>query len=151
MYQQFKPSINNKPVAPSKPIEVHEHMKLQQYTATPDTDKNEAESAPKRELVPNRTEYFDNDLSAEEKEELVGKMSDNARTMLSDAKVTVNSVARLLGIEHRKVKAALAVSTSLKEFLASRTHDARALYRAKRALASLAPEERTALLSQLQI
>lgn len=99
--------------------------------------------------VPNRAQYFDNDLSDEEKQTLIDKLVASAKAVLAEPRVTVNSVARLMAMEHNKVKAGLGVSTSLKDFLSD--HDgSKGTLHIKKAFARLSPDEQKIMLAQLQ-
>ena len=92
--------------------------------------------------------FFDNDLNEAEREELIDTLLASARAALSEDKVSVNTVARLLSIEHNKARAGLDLSPSLKGFLQMRKESG-TLAKAKRAMAKLSAEERALLLQQL--
>ena len=108
----------------------------------------EPEQAPVKKLVPNGTQYFDNDLDAETKQKILDSFVESAKTILAEDKVTVNSVAKLFSVEHSKVKKQWECSTSLKDFVASRS-DSSDLAKVKRSIARLTPEERELLKLQL--
>ncbi len=106
--------------------------------------------APRRPVAtPNRAQWFENDLDESEKQALIDKLVASAKSLLSEPRVTVNSVARLMGMEHAKVKAALALGDSLKQFLADRDDSHNALH-IKKAFARMSPDEQKAMLAQLQ-
>lgn len=108
-----------------------------------------AEQANKEPLLPKRAQFFVNDLSEADKQKLIDTFTSSARAILSEPQVTVNSVARLMAMEHAKVKAGLALGTSLKQFVdAYDSGDNTA--RLKRAAAKLTTEEREALIKTLQ-
>jgi len=100
--------------------------------------------------TPNRAQWFENDLDESEKQCLIDKLVASAKSLLSEPRVTVNSVARLMGMEHAKVKAALALGDSLKQFLADRDDSHNALH-IKKAFARMSPDEQKAMLAQLQL
>lgn len=99
--------------------------------------------------TPNRAQWFENDLDESEKQALIDKLVASAKSLLSEPRVTVNSVARLMGMEHAKVKAALSMGDSLKQFLADRDDSHNALH-IKKAFARMSPDEQKAMLAQLQ-
>ena len=108
----------------------------------------EPEQAPAKKLVPNGTQYFENDLDAETKQKILDSFVESAKTILAEDKVTVNSVAKLFSVEHSKVKKQWECSASLKDFVASRS-DSSDLAKVKRSIARLTPEERELLKLQL--
>lgn len=103
----------------------------------------------KRKLVPNATQYFDNDLTDEDKEKILDSFLTSARAVLAEDKVTVNSVAKLFSLEHNRVKKGWETSCSLKHFYESRS-DSTDLAKVKRSIARLSPEERELLRLQLE-
>lgn len=108
----------------------------------------EPAQAPAKKLVPNGTQYFDNDLDGEAKQKILDSFIESAKTILAEDKVTVNSVAKLFSVEHSKVKKQWECSASLKDFIASRS-DSSDLAKVKRSIARLTPEERELLKLQL--
>lgn len=98
--------------------------------------------------IPNRAQFFDNDLSEQDKQSLIDTLVSSAKAALSEPKITVNTVARLLAIEHAKVKSALSMSRSLKQFLETRGGGNASSI--KRAFARMTDEERKTVLLQLQ-
>lgn len=108
----------------------------------------EPEQAPAKKLVPNGTQYFDNDLDDEAKQKILDSFVESAKTILAEDKVTVNSVAKLFSVEHSKVKKQWECSASLKDFVTSRS-DSSDLAKVKRSIARLTPEERELLKLQL--
>lgn len=104
--------------------------------------------APAKKLVPNGTQYFDNDLDDEAKQKILDSFVESAKAILAEDKVTVNSVAKLFSVEHSKVKKQWECSASLKDFIASRS-DSSDLAKVKRSIARLTPEERELLKLQL--
>lgn len=113
-------------------------------------DIPECPSTPEKpnRLLPKSTQFFLNDLNDDEKEELVQSLAKTARDMLNQPQVTVNSIARLVGCEHAKAKAALTVSVSLHDFIVSKDTDTRAVNRAVNCLAKLSEEERNKLIAK---
>ena len=104
----------------------------------------------KRKLVPNATQYFDNDLTDEDKEKILDSFLTSARAVLAEDRVTVNSVAKLFSLEHNRVKKGWETScSSLKRFYESRS-DSTDLAKVKRSIARLSPEERELLRLQLE-
>lgn len=126
------PSVKPAPVEPSEPaVPVQEEAK------------------PKK-LVPNATQYFDNDLTDEDKRKILDSFLTSARAVLAEDKVTVNSVAKLFSLEHNRVKKGWESSNaSLKRFYESRS-DSTDLAKVKRSIARLSPEERELLRLQLE-
>lgn len=109
----------------------------------------QAEPKPKK-LVPNATQYFDNDLDDEDKQKILDLFLTSAKAVLAEDKVTVNSVAKLFSLEHNRVKKGLETSrSSLKRFYESRS-DSTYLAKVKRSIARLSPEERELLRLQLE-
>lgn len=108
----------------------------------------EPAQAPAKKLVPNGTQYFDNDLDDEAKQKILDSFVESAKAILAEDKVTVNSVAKLFSVEHSKVKKQWECSASLKDFIASRS-DSSDLAKVKRSIARLTPEERELLKLQL--
>lgn len=127
---------------PTAKPEQAQPVKPEQPSVAPDSE------APVKKLVPNRAMFFDNDLNEAEREELIDSLLASARAALSEDKVSVNTVARLLSIEHNKARAGLDLSPSLKGFLQMRKESG-SLAKAKRAMAKLSAEERALLLQQL--
>lgn len=115
-------------------------------------NKTEPEVPVEREphkLIPNGTQYFDNDLDDEAKRKLVDSFIESARCVLAEDKVTINSVAKLFSIDHSRVKKQWECSHSLKDFMESRS-DTTSLAKVKRSIAKLSPEERELLLAQIK-
>jgi hypothetical protein len=108
----------------------------------------QAEPKPKK-LVPNATQYFDNDLDDEDKQKILDSFLTSAKAVLAEDKVTVNSVAKLFSLEHNRVKKGWETSCSLKRFYESRS-DSTDLAKVKRSIARLSPEERELLRLQLE-
>lgn len=108
----------------------------------------EPAQAPAKKLVPNGTQYFDNDVCDETKQKILDSFVESAKAILAEDKVTVNSVAKLFSVEHSKVKKQWECSASLKDFIASRS-DSSDLAKVKRSIARLTPEERELLKLQL--
>lgn len=107
------------------------------------------EAKPKK-LVPNATQYFDNDLTDEDKQKILDSFLTSAKAVLAEDKVTVNSVAKLFSLEHNRVKKGWESSNaSLKRFYESRS-DSTDLAKVKRSIARLSPEERELLRLQLE-
>ena len=135
-----------------KPVDANSDPK---YAAPKPVDDTPAEMAEpvqmdndRRVLRPLRTEYFRNDLAEDDKEALIGLMVSQAKAALAEPQVTVNTVARMLGIEHSKAKQYCAVNGSLKSFLDTR-EQSKTVARMTRMASKLTPEERELLMSQL--
>lgn len=101
-----------------------------------------------RVLRPARTEYFKNDLSEEDKATVLEVMVAQAKAALAEPQVTVNTVARMFGMEHNKVKQFCTLSPSFKTFLESRDQS-KNVARLSRSISKLTPEERQLLMNQL--
>lgn len=130
-------SAGTSAVEPSEPA-----VPVQGNTSIPD--------AKPRKLVPNATQYFDNDLTDEDKDKIIDSFLTSAKAVLAEDKVTVNSVAKLFSLEHNRVKKGWESScSSLKRFYESRS-DSTDLAKVKRSIARLSPEERELLRLQLE-
>lgn len=103
-----------------------------------------------KKLYPARTEFFTNDLTPEVKEEIVKIVEAQTRATLSVPKVTVNSVSRMLGIEHNKVKRqCVLVSGSLATFFNTRDNVG-SVAKIAQSISRLTPSEKQLLMNQLQ-
>jgi hypothetical protein len=135
-------------IAPRKEIKPAPAVQPVTEPVAQPVDQDKSLACENKRLIPNRAMFFDNDLTPEEKEQLVQGMADAARAALEQDKVSVNTVAKLLSIEHNKARTGLSISTSLKGFLSFRKESG-ALSKAKRAMARLTPDERALLLQQI--
>ena len=117
------------------------------YTVVTDAPIQEATESKK--LYPARTEFFINDLSSEAKEEIVKMVEAQTRATLSEPKVTINSVSRMFGIEHNKVKRQRALSDSLTTFVDTRDN-AGSIAKIAQSISRLTPSEKQLLMTQLQ-
>ena len=117
-------------------------------TVVEDTPIQEATESKK--FYPARTEFFINDLTPEAKEEIVKMVAAQTRATLSERKVTVNSVSRMFGIEHNKVKRQCnLVCGSLTTFVNTRGNAA-SLAKIAQSINRLTPSEKQLLMTQLQ-
>ena len=108
------------------------------------------EATESKKLYPARTEFFINDLTPEAKEEIVKMVVAQTRETLSEPKVTINSVSRMFGIEHNKVKRQHAlVSGSLTTFFFTRDNAA-SVAKIAQSISRLTPSEKQLLMTQLQ-
>ena len=108
------------------------------------------EATESKKLYPARTEFFINDLTPEAKEEIVKMVEAQTRETLSEPKVTINSVSRMFGIEHNKVKRQHAlVSGSLTTFFFTRDNAA-SVAKIAQSISRLTPSEKQLLMAQLQ-
>lgn len=108
------------------------------------------EATESKKLYPARTEFFINDLTPEAKEEIVKMVEAQTRATLSEPKVTVNSVSRMFGIEHNKVKRQCnLVCGSLTTFVNTRGNAA-SLAKIAQSINRLTPSEKQLLMTQLQ-
>lgn len=108
------------------------------------------EATESKKLYPARTEFFINDLTPEAKEEIVKMVVAQTRETLSEPKVTINSVSRMFGIEHNKVKRQHAlVSGSLTTFFFTRDNAA-SVAKIAQSISRLTPSEKQLLMAQLQ-
>lgn len=99
-------------------------------------------------LRPTRTEYFKNDLSEDDKATVIEVMVAQAKAALAEPLVTVNTVARMFGMEHNKVKQFCTLNPSFKTFLESRDQS-KTVVRLSRSINKLTPGERQLLINQL--
>lgn len=108
------------------------------------------EATKSKKLYPVRTEFFDNDLTPEAKEEIVKMVEAQTRATLSEPKVTVNAVSRMFGIEHNKVKRqCFLVCGSLTTFVGTR-NNAGSIAKIAQSISRLTPSEKQLLMTQLQ-
>lgn len=142
-YAAPKP-VDDTPAEMANPIPVEDRPKLAEEVAK----VNCVDVHEQKQLRPVRTEYFRNDLTEDDKEALIGLMVGQAKAALSEGFVTVNTVARMLGIEHSKAKQSCAVNDSLKNFLDTR-EQSKTVARMTRMASKLTPEERELLMNQL--
>lgn len=131
---------------PSKPAPIVADTKAEPQVPVEDTVEV---NIPKK-LIPNGTQYFDNDLDDEAKRKVIESFVESARLILAEDKVTINSVAKLFSTEHSRVKKQWECSNSLKDFVESRS-DTTSLAKVKRSIAKLSPEERELLLAQMKV
>lgn len=92
--------------------------------------------------------YFDNDLTPEQKEQVLKLMIDITRKTLEQPKLSVNQVARLYSCEHLRVLQQQRVNTSLSAFV-ERQGKSQKIVRAVSALSKLTPEERLEIARQV--
>lgn len=92
--------------------------------------------------------YFDNDLTPEQKEQVLKLMIDITRKTLEQPKLSVNQVARLYSCEHLRVLQQQRVNTSLSAFV-ERQGKSEKIVRAVSALSKLTPEERLEIARQV--
>lgn len=76
-------------------------------------------------LLPNSTEFFNNDLDEGQRKELLARVQSIYSELLSRSKITVNAVSRMTGVTHHTVKTALLTSgrslKALMEYLDKRS------------------------------
>lgn len=70
--------------------------------------------------TPHREKCFVNDLTEQQKEEVLQCWIDQTRQTLAQPRITINTVAKLLGIEHRRAADGFRESHSFREFLGNR-------------------------------
>lgn len=92
--------------------------------------------------------YFDNDLTPEQKEQVLKLMTDITRKTLEQPKLSVNQVSRLYACEHLRVLQQQRVNTSLSAFV-ERQGKSEKIVRAVSALSKLTPEERLEIARQV--
>lgn len=92
--------------------------------------------------------YFDNDLTPEQKEQVLKLMTDITRKTLEQPKLSVNQVARLYSCEHLRVLQQQRVNQSLSAFV-ERQGKSEKIVRAVSALSKLTPEERLEIARQV--
>ena len=108
------------------------------------------EDTESKKLYPARTEFFTNDLTPDAKEEIVKMVEAQTRATLSEPRVTVNSVSRMFGIEHNKVKRQCSlVCGSLTTFVFTRDNAAN-VAKIAQSINRLTPSEKQLLMTQLQ-
>ena len=114
------------------------------------TDVPSSEPTACEKLYPARTEFFTNDLTPDDKEEIVKLVEAQTRATLSVPKVTVNAVSRMFGIEHTKVKRqCVLVSGSLATFFDTRDNVG-SVAKIAQSISRLTPNEKQLLMNQLQ-
>ena len=103
---------------------------------------------PKMKKPGSSYKYFDNDLTPEQKEQVLKLMTDITRKTLDLPKLSVNQVARLYSCEHLRVLQQQRVNTSLSAFV-ERQGKSEKIVRAVSALSKLTPEERLEIARQV--
>ena len=98
------------------------------------------QEVPKMKKPGSSYKYFDNDLTPEQKEQVLKLMTDITRKTLEQPKLSVNQVARLYSCEHLRVLQQQRVNTSLSAFV-ERQGKSEKIVRAGSALSMLPPEE----------
>ena len=106
------------------------------------------QEVPKMKKPGSSYKYFDNDLTPEQKEQVLKLMTDVTRKTLEQPKLSVNQVARLYSCEHLRVLQQQRVNTSLSAFV-ERQGKSEKIVRAVSALSKLTPEERLEIARQV--
>ena len=106
------------------------------------------QEVPKMKKPGSSYKYFDNDLTPEQKEQVLKLMTDITRKTLDLPKLSVNQVARLYACEHLRVLQQQRVNTSLSAFV-ERQGKSEKIVRAVSALSKLTPEERLEIARQV--
>lgn len=123
-----QPSVNQQSINTQSPVTEQEVPKMKKPSAT--------------------YKYFDNDLTPEQKEQVLKLMTDITRKTLELPKLSVNQVARMYSCEHLRVLQQQRVNTSLSAFV-ERQGKSEKIVRAVSALSKLTPEERLELARQV--
>lgn len=92
---------------------------------------------------------FKNDLTEEDKNEVLARNTEALRKLLAEPTLTVNTVSRILNVQHALASKLCKACTSAKQTLLSWTASTANVRRAKSVLGKLSAEERAELLKQL--
>lgn len=111
-------------------MNIHEKFNQQKSVDNPNTTKvnattNSVESISNNSMKDKslkrffrkNSKFFNNDLSTQDKNTLIKRMENIFSAILAEELVTVNAVARMLGIEHTRVAAFCSENDSLKDFI----------------------------------
>lgn len=92
---------------------------------------------------------FTNDLTEEDKNEVLARNTECLRKLLAEPTLTVNTVSRILNVQHAMASKLCKACPSAKQTLLSWTASTANVRRAKSVLGKLSAEERAELLKQL--
>ena len=92
---------------------------------------------------------FTNDLTEEDKNEVLARNTECLRKLLAEPTLTVNTVSRILNVQHALASKLCKACSSAKQTLLSWTASTANVRRAKSVLGKLSAEERAELLKQL--
>ena len=92
---------------------------------------------------------FINDLTEEDKNEVLARNTEALRKLLAEPTLTVNTVSRILNVQHALASKLCKACPSAKQTLLSWTASTANVRRAKSVLGKLSAEERAELLKQL--
>lgn len=92
---------------------------------------------------------FTNDLTEEDKNEVLARNTEALRKLLAEPTLTVNTVSRILNVQHAMASKLCKACPSAKQTLLSWTSSTANVRRAKSVLGKLSAEERAELLKQL--
>ena len=92
---------------------------------------------------------FINDLTEEDKNEVLARNTECLRKLLAEPTLTVNTVSRILNVQHALASKLCKACPSAKQTLLSWTASTANVRRAKSVLGKLSAEERAELLKQL--
>lgn len=92
---------------------------------------------------------FTNDLTEEDKNEVLARNTEALRKLLAEPTLTVNTVSRILNVQHALASKLCKTCPSAKQTLLSWTASTANVRRAKSVLGKLSAEERAELLKQL--
>lgn len=124
------------------------------HTATtqPKTQAEPAQVSPVTEkLRYDKCLFFDNDLTAEEKEEVAQVAYQSAKALLSGSRVTLNGVSRMFALDFGRVKRAATTVKSLSEFFKQvLANKQTTMDKLRYELARLSDDERAALLGSVK-
>jgi hypothetical protein len=95
------------------------------------------------------TLVFTNDLTEEDKNEVLARNTECLRKLLAEPTLTVNTVSRILNVQHAMASKLCKACPSAKQTLLSWTASTANVRRAKSVLGKLSAEERAELLKQL--
>lgn len=93
---------------------------------------------------------FKNDLTEEDKNTVIARHVEDLRKLLSESTITVNTVARLLNVQHALASKLCKSSNSARSTLLNWSSTTSEVRRARSVLGKLSPEERDELLKQLR-
>lgn len=100
-------------------MNIHDKFKPTEKVSKVDTPifKNSIKDKSLKQFFRKNSIFFENDLTEKEKETLIKRMVSIFTAILNEDLVTVNTIARMLGLEHTKVGAFCKENNSLSAFI----------------------------------
>lgn len=106
-------------------MNIHDKFNQQKSVDKPNTTINKVTSIANngmkdkslKQFFRKNSKFFKNDLTTQDKNTLIKRMESVFSAILAEELVTVNAVARMLGIEHTRVASFCSENDSLKDFI----------------------------------